>query len=232
MFQTRKILAIIPARGGSKGIPKKNIVPVGGRPLIAWTIEAAKKSKYIDKIVVSSDNDEVLKIAKRWGAYPLKRPAELATDTAPPEPVVFHVINYLKKKENYTPNILVYLQPTSPLRTHNDIDGAFDSFFKSKATAAISVYELDKKYLKAFVADKNGFLKGAVNNKFPFMNRQLLPSVYMPDGAIYIITQSAFAKTGQLFSDRTIPYFMGPGKNIDIDSIDDLKKTEKIIKRL
>ncbi|MEK7507165.1 MAG: acylneuraminate cytidylyltransferase family protein [Patescibacteria group bacterium] len=231
MFRNKKILAIIPARGGSKGIPKKNIVPVGGRPLIAWTIEAAKKSKYINKIVVSSDSDEILNVAKKWGAYPLKRPAELATDTAPPEPIVFHVLDHLKKKGNYIPNILVYLQPTSPLRTRDDIDSAFNSFFKSKATAVISVYELDKKYLKAFITDKNGFLKGAVNNKYPFMNRQQLPSVYMPNGAIYIITRKEFMKTGQLFSNKTAPHVMTAEKSFDLDTLEDLKKLRRILKK-
>ena len=117
MPDTRKILAIIPARGGSKGIPKKNIVKVGGKPLIAWAIDEAKKSKYIDTVIVTSDDDEILKVAKQYKAEPIKRPAELATDQAPPEPVVFHVLEYMKDKFKYLPDIFVYLQPTSPLRT-------------------------------------------------------------------------------------------------------------------
>lgn len=225
----KKIVAIIPARGGSKGIPKKNIVPVSGKPLIAWTIEAARKSKYVDKVVVSSDSDEILKVASKYRAEPIKRLAELATDTALPEPVIRHTLSCLKKA-GYVPDILVYLQPTSPLRTHKDIDQAFDKFFHSKATAAISVIEIDKKYLKAFVSDNRGFLKGAVNNKFPFMNRQLLPSIYMPNGAIYIITISAFKKFNRLLSDKTAPYIMSFEKSIDIDTPDDLKKLRKIIK--
>jgi len=231
-FSTRKILAIIPARGGSKSIPKKNIVPLAGKPLIAWTIEAALKSKYIDKVAVSSDSDEILSVGKQYGAQPVKRPAHLATDKAAPEPLVFQVMDWLKEKEDYKPDIIVYLQPTSPLRDKKEINGALETFFRKNCTTLISVYELEKKYLKTFTLNDKGFLQGSVNNKYPFMNRQELPNVYMPDGAIYIITRSAFVKTGQLFSDKTIPYFMGPGGNIDIDSIDDLKKVEKIIKRL
>lgn len=231
-FNAKKILAIIPARGGSKGIPKKNIVPLAGRPLIAWTIEAALKSKYIDKVIVSSDSDEILSIGKQYGAQSIKRPAYLATDKAAPEPLVFQVMDWLKEKENYKPDIIVYLQPTSPLRDTKEIDRALETFFRKNCTALISTYELEKKYLKTFILNNKGFLRGSVNNKYPFMNRQKLPSIYMPDGAIYIITKSAFAKTGQLFSDKTIPYFMGPGKNTDIDSMNDLKKVEKIIKRL
>lgn len=226
-----KILAIIPARGGSKGIPNKNIVKVGGKPLIAWTIDETRKSKYIDKVVVSSDNDEILKVAQKYKAEPIKRPADLATDQAPPEPVVFHILEYLKEKENYSPDILVYLQPTSPLRTSKDIDEAFDNFFKTKATAAISVYELDKKYLKAFVADNKGFLKGAVNDRYPFMNRQLLPSVYMPNGAIYIINTKEFKKTGRLLSGKTLPYPMSIEKSFDIDTPRDLKELRRYMRR-
>lgn len=229
-LNTKKILAIIPARGGSKGIPRKNIIPVGGKPLIAWTIEAAKKSKYIDKVVVSSDNDEILKVAQKWRAYSIKRPAELATDQALPEPVVFHVLSCLKK-ENYIPDILIYLQPTSPLRTSRDIDDAFDKFFAAKATAAIGVFELDKKYLKAFVTDNRGFLKGSVNDQYPFMNRQLLPNVYMPNGAIYIITRKDFIKFNRLLSDKTVPYVMSPKKSFDLDTSEDLKKLKQILKR-
>lgn len=230
MFRNKKILAIIPARGGSKGIPKKNIVPLADKPLIAWTIEAAKKSKYISRTVVSSDSEEILKVATKFGAEPIKRPPELATDQAPPEPIVFHVLSYLKK-ENYIPDILVYLQPTSPLRTYKDIDEAFDKFFAVKATAAISVYELDKKYLKAFVADDRGFLKTAANNKFPFMNRQLLPSVYMPNGAIYIITRKEFIKWGRLLSDKTLPYVMSSEKSFDLDTMDDLKRLRRYMRQ-
>lgn len=224
-------MAIIPARGGSKGIPKKNIVLLAGKPLIAWTIEAALKSKYIDKVAVSSDDDEILKVAKKWGAFPLKRPAELATDVALPEPVVFHALDHLEKKEGYLPDILAYLQPTSPLRNHNDIDGALDGFFKSKATAAISVYELDKKYLKAFVADKSRFLKGIINNKFPFMNRKQLPNVYLPNGAIYVITRKEFIKWGRLLSDKTIPYVISIEKSFDLDTMDDLKELRRYMRR-
>src|SRR3990167_2188186 len=126
------ILAIIPARGGSRGIPKKNIVPLLGKPLIVWSIEAALGSKHIDRVVVSSDDKQIL-------------------------------------------------------RTADDIDKALELFFVKKADAVISVYALDKKYLKSFIAGKNGFLLSAFNNRFSFANRQDLPDVFMPNGAIFAI---------------------------------------------
>lgn len=226
-----KILAIIPARGGSKSIPKKNIIPVGGKPLIAWSIEAARKSKYIDKVIVSSDSEEILRVASKYGAEPIKRPAKLATDTALPEPVIFHVLDHLKM-EKYIPDIIVYLQPTSPLRSSEDIDNAFDVFLKNKGTALNSVYEVEKNYLKTFLKNKHGFLVGAVNDKYPFTNRQKLPSLYMPNGAIYIIYTSVFKKTKMLFADKTIPFLMHGEKNIDLDTMEDLKKLRKIINRI
>ncbi len=230
MPDKKKILAIIPARGGSKGIPKKNIVLVGGKPLIAWTIEAAKKSKHIDKIVVSSDDDGILAIGARFKAQPIKRPARLATDTATPEPLIFQVMAYLKAKESYIPDIIVYLQPTSPLRDAGDIDSSIELILNKKATAVISVCELEKKYLKTFVTKKSGYLKGSVNNKYPFMNRQQLPSIYMPNGAVYVITRKEFIKTGRLFSNKTVPYIMTPERSFDLDTMDDLKKIKHLIR--
>lgn len=230
MPDKKKILAIIPARGGSKGIPKKNIIPLAGKPLIAWTIDAAKKSKYIDKVVVSSDDDEILKVATKFGAESIKRPTKLATDTALPEPLIFQVMNYLKEKEGYVPKIIVYLQPTSPLRDTVDIDSSIEMILNKKATAIISVHELEKKYLKTFITDEYGYLKGSVNNKYPFMNRQQLPNIYMPNGIIFAITRKEFMKTGQLFSNKTAPYIMTPEKGFDLDTLEDLKEIKTIFK--
>ena len=113
-----KVLGLITARGGSKGIPKKNIVNVGGKPLIAWTIEAALKSHVFDRVVVSTDNNEIASIAQKWGAeVPFTRPDRLAKDDSPHTDVLIHAINWLQEKEDYLPEFLMLLQPTSPLRT-------------------------------------------------------------------------------------------------------------------
>ena len=113
------ILSIIPARGGSKEIPKKNIISIGGKPLIAWTVEASIQSKYINRTIVSSDSAEILRISRKFGAETLKRPSYLSTDKSPSEPVISHTLTYLQKKERYQPDIIVFLQPTSPLRNHS-----------------------------------------------------------------------------------------------------------------
>ncbi len=224
----KKILGIIPARGGSKSIPRKNIIKVGGKPLIAWTIESSLKSKYITKTVVSSEDKEIMEVAKKFGADIVRRPLKYATDSAIMTSVIKDCLIQLKKnKEEF--DILILLQPTSPLRKTSDIDEAFNLFFKSRATALISGYEPPKSPFKSFKINKNGFLSGLVDNKSPFMNRQSLPKTFYPNGAIYIIYIKEFLKTKELFTSKTIPYSMPTEKSIDLDSLEDIKSIEKII---
>lgn len=225
-----KILAIIPARGGSKGIPNKNIIDVGGKPLIVWSIEAALKSKYISKVIVSSDSDIILNIAKKTGSEIIKRPNELASDSARSEPVVKHVVNeLLEKGEKF--DYVILLQPTSPLRTSEDIDRSFEKLVKTKATAIISVSEVEKNPLKSFMINETGFLKGIVNDEFPFMPRQELPKVFYPNGSIYIIETRSFLKTNKLFTDKTIAYETSLESSIDIDCISDVIEINKKINK-
>lgn len=224
------IISIIPARGGSKGLPRKNIIDLAGKPLIAWTIEASLNSKYITKTIVSSDNDEILNISEQYNADILKRPNELALDTTASEPVVRDVIETLKK-ENKEFDYLVLLQPTSPLRDTQNIDDTFDSLFQSEATALISVCEVDNKILKAFKSNSNGFIEGVSNNKYPFMRRQDLPKTYLSNGAIYIIKVDEFLKNNSFFTDKTISYLMDEMKSTDIDTYEDLKKVNDYLSR-
>jgi len=229
-IHNKKILAIIPARGSSKSIPQKNIVALAGKPLLVWTITAALKSKLVNRIVVSSDDEKILKVASKFGAEPIKRPKAIAGDKSPFNLLIFHALDYLKKKEKYIPDVLVYLQPTSPLRDSKDIDKAL-SLLKGEVASVISVYEVDNKFLKSFIIDGKGFMRGVSNNQFPFMNRQDLPKIFMPNGAIYIVKKEFFMKTGKLFSDKTVPFIMSNKKSLDIDSMEDLKKAEKILKK-
>jgi len=223
---TKKILSIIPARGGSKALARKNIKNIAGKPLIAWTIQAALNSKYITKTVVSSEDDEILKISQKNGADVIKRPEELASDTATSESVVLHALDFLSSyKEEF--DIVVLLQPSSPLRTSKDIDNAFELMFDDKATAVISVYEADNKILKAFKYGESGYVEGISNIDFSFMRRQDLPKIFMPNGAIYIVTKNAFTKYNSFATSRTSCYIMPIKLSIDIDSEGDLKLAEK-----
>ena len=227
----KKILAIIPARGGSKGIPQKNIHPLAGKPLLAWTIKAAINSKFINRTIVSSDDEEILRIASKYGAEPIKRPKSISGDKSPFNLLIFHALDYLKKKEKYIPDIILYLQPTSPLRQSADIDQAL-SLLQGEVQSVISAYEVDNKFLKSFIIDKNGFMQGISNNEFSFMNRQDLPKICMPNGAIFAVKTEHFLRTGKLFSRKTIPFEMSKEKSLDIDSIEDIKKAEKILKNV
>ena len=226
MMNAIKILAIIPARGGSKGVPNKNIVDVGGKPLMVWTIEAALKSKYITKTIVSSDSDAILEIAKKYQAQVIKRPAELATDEARSEPVMAHALIELAENGDIY-DYVILLQPTSPLRIAEDIDAAILTLLKSDATALISVYEANHHPLKAFTANDNGYLNGLVNNEFPFMPRQVLPKAFYPNGAIYLIKTENFLEKNQLFTDKTIAFEMPIEKSVDVDNLDDIYKIHK-----
>jgi CMP-N,N'-diacetyllegionaminic acid synthase len=222
---TKRVLSIIPARGGSKGLSRKNIVNLAGKPLIVWTIEASLGSKYITKTVVSSDDKEILDISVEYGAEIIRRPDYLAGDTTTSESVVSHAIDYLQSTgEEF--DIVVLLQPTSPLRNYKDIDNAFEAMFDADATAVISTCEFDNKILKTFIKKSNGFLRGISNDKYPFMRRQDLPSTFMPNGAIYIINHKSFREENSLMTSKTLSYVMPKDRSVDIDCNNDLAKAE------
>ena len=221
----KKYLAIIPARGGSKRLPNKNILDLNGKPLIAWSIEAAKKSKYIDKIVVSSDSEEILKIAKKYDVNIIKRPDELATDTASSIDVVKHVI---KNYPGY--EYIVLLQPTSPLRTEKHIDEAIELLERKKADAVISVCEMDHSPLWSNILPENlsmeNFLREDVKNK----RSQDLPKYYRLNGAIYICKTDKFLEKNTFFLDQNIyAYVMDRKSSVDIDNEIDFKLVEVLL---
>lgn len=221
------VLALIPARGGSKGLAKKNIVPLGGKPLIAWTIQAARMVSAIDRIFVSSDSEEVLDAAVQWGAEALKRPHELATDDAETLPVIIHALETLAAE--IEPATVVLLQPTSPLRTADDILRALDCFLATDADGLISVYRIDNKFLKSFFVSETGYLRGISNDRFPFMDRRLLPPVYMSNGAIYLFRRTFFNGARSLFSERMLAFEMPAERSIDVDTPADLEAAERIL---
>lgn len=224
------IIAIIPARGGSKGIPNKNIINIAGKPLIGWTIEEAHKSRLLSRIVVSSDNPKILSVAKKYNSEVIKRPKKYARDNSPTNLAIIHALDYLKEKEKYVPDIIVLLQPTSPLRTAFHIDRAIKLLIEKKAGAVISVTEGDNKYLKSFFI-KKGNLEGIVNNKFPFTNRQILPKIYLANGALFIIREQEFRKTKSLFAKKTLGFVMDRERSIDLDHLEDIPILESVLSK-
>lgn len=218
-------LAIIPARAGSKGIKNKNLVRLCDEPLLYWSIKAAKEAKCIDKIVLSSDGDEILEYATSQGIDTLKRPIELSDDMARSEDVVLHALQTYKDYKDF-----ILLQPTSPLRNATHIDMAFSIYKKQCAKALISVVEYDNKILKAFMLDEDKNLRGICNNSYPFMPRQMLPATFMSNGAIYIVKILEFLKHKSFLQDKTSYFLMDKQSSLDIDNLSDLKLAEEIMR--
>lgn len=225
MHKGKTFLAIIPARGGSKRLPRKNILDLAGKPLIAWSIEAGIKSKYIDKVIVSSEDDEILSISKEFGAETLKRPDNLASDIATTFDTVKHVIDNVEKYD-----YVVLLQATSPLRNEKHVDDAIELLATKKADAIISVCKMDHSPLWSNVLLKSGnmrnFLKDEVKNK----RSQDLPLYYRLNGAIYVCSMQKLLQEKTFFIRENIfAYKMDRESSIDIDEDMDLKFARYLI---
>jgi CMP-N-acetylneuraminic acid synthetase len=224
------ILALIPARRGSKGIPNKNRAIVAGRPLIDFTITAAKKSIFIDQLFVSSDCQEILNIARSLGATPISRPDEFSTDDASSVDVVSHFLTKLPRQYINTNPYIIFLQPTSPLRNHHHIDEAINLIQESTSDSLISVVEADKPPQKAFQLNNESKLVALIDEKMSNARRQDLPKCYFPNGAIYIFRVNLFIARNGFPSNGSLPYIMSKDVSIDVDQLSDLPEIEKILR--
>lgn len=225
-----RVLAIIPARGGSKGVPRKNIKALNGKPLIAYTIEAAKSSKYIDKIIVSTEDEEIKDISLKFGAeIPFFRPEELATDKSPSIDAILYTINRLKEEHNYLPDYVCLLQCTSPLRNGNHIDEAFLKLKETNMDAIVSVCEAEVNpyWSNVFKGNKLEYFLEAGKN---LTRRQDLPEVYRMNGAIYIVKTEVLLEKHTFEPENTTGYIMGNIESIDIDNEIDFIIAELLIK--
>lgn len=220
MYNGKKILALIPARGGSKGIKNKNIIDLCGKPLISYTIEAAKRSGYIDEIIVSTDNQEIAEVARSYDAeVPFIRPASLAEDTSKTIEVVMHAINFLEQEERLF-DTLILLQPTEPLRTSDDIDGAIKKYFLCGERGLVSVSEVDDNPILIRSIDTNDLLIPLINTGST-RRRQDMPIYYRVNGCIYINKVSEINESLS-FNDNKLAYIMQREHSIDIDELKDL----------
>lgn len=229
MIKNKNIIAIIPARGGSKGVPRKNVKLLAGKPLIAHTIEAALKSKHIERVIVSTEDKEISEISKKYKAEVVKRPKELAADKSKTIDTVFHVLDSLKR-ENYIPDAVILLQPTSPLRTTDDINKAINLFFQNKCELVISVYESGHSFYLSFKIGKK-YLEPIFNRKYLNQTRQDLPRAYIPNGAIYISRPKVLLKYKSFYCRKILPYIMLATRSIDIDNETDFKLAELLLKK-
>lgn len=214
MIEGLSVLALIPARGGSKGLPRKNVLQAGGRPLLAWSIEAARQSRYVDKCVVSSDDDEVMEAGRLWGAeVPFRRPAELASDTASSIDVVVHALDMLGAWD-----IVVLLQPTSPLRMAQDIDATLEQMLLSNAPSCVSVCPVEESPYWMFTLDARHELHPVLGTGTTVTRRQDLPPVYRLNGAVYAARTSWLRQTRSFVASGTVAHPMPLERSLDIDT--------------
>ena len=228
MIGSRSILALIPARGGSKGVKRKNVREVGGRPLIAWTIEAAKASRYIDRLILSSEDRDIIDVATALGCEaPFVRPAELATDEADAMSVVRHALSALPERYDY----LLLLQPTSPMRTADDIDDAIELCIARDAPACISVCEPEKSPYWMLELDAEQVIKPLFPADRIAHRRQDVPRAYALNGAVYVGSVAQLAAGKTFLMPGAVGYVMPKERSFDIDSELDLKIVDFLLKR-
>ena len=223
---TKKMLAVIIARGGSKGIPAKNIALVNGLPLIYWTIQAALNSTYIDKVIVSSDNATIINTARNLGCVNIvNRPDSLSGDDIPSVDVVLHA---LKEFPNY--DYVIMLQPTSPLRDSNDIDSAFLEMVNMNAKSIVSVCKTEDSPYWTYTINKQGALVNVVEAPENAFRRQNLPDTYILNGALYIANTDFLIANKSFLSNDTAAFVMSREKSLDIDTLEDLEIFTRILK--
>ena len=223
------MISIIPARGGSKGLPGKNILPLCGKPMIAYTIEAAKQSKYIDHVIVSTDDQKIAEIALQYGAeVPFLRPDFLASDTAQAVDNYIYTIERLSKEWNTPIEEFVVLQPTSPLRIAEDIDGAIEMFMEKKADSVISYTpEAHPVRWHKYLDENNAFVDIFDTT---IANRQDLKTSYYPNGAVYVFRFSMI-KERKYYTDKSYGFVMPRVRSVDIDYKEDFDYVEFLMSR-
>ena len=231
MYENKSFLAIIPARGGSKRLPRKNVTTLLGKPLIAWTIEAALKSQHIDEVMVTTDDKEIASVAEKYGArLPFIRPDNLADDYATRTDVIKHTIEYYQRKLGKHFDYLVFLQPTSPLRTNEDIDRAIEYLKYKKADAVISVCESEHPVQWSGVLPDNNDMSKFLGKIAIGARSQDLETSYRLNGAIYICDVKEFSLNGCIFLEKNIyAFLMDQARSVDIDTKLDFKIAEVIM---
>jgi len=218
----KPVLAVIPARGGSKGLRGKNMREVNEIPLVGYTINSALNSKYIDEVYLTSDDELALKYAETFGVQGICRPDKFSNDIASANGVVEHFISTLPKELADKNPYIIYLQPTSPLRTAVHIDDALKGMVAAGLDRLISVAKMEKSPFKAFILDDQDRLQALFAEGSSNKRRQDLPAVFMPNGAIYVFELSAFTERSSFPSNGSYAYVMSDDESLDIDSESDL----------
>ncbi len=224
-----EVIAIIPARGGSKRLPRKNVLPIGGKPLIAHSIDHAIQSRLVNRVLVSTDDEEIAAISRRHGAEVIRRSRKLATDNAASMPVLKHALRCLKKDDNYRPDLVVFLQCTSPVRRRNDIDNAVSAFMSQESDCLFSACRF-KDYIWRVTDDK------VVSINFDYRKEwwrgQDFPAQFISNGSIFVYRGAALEKAQSIFFGRLAIYEMDFLSSFQIDSPEDFELCRSIFKMI
>lgn len=226
-----RTLGVIPARGGSKGIPGKNLAPLAGLPLLQYTIRASQGSRHLTRTILSSDDPEILSVGRALGVeVPFVRPKELATDTASSVTVVLHALKFVEETEAGRYDFVCLLQPTCPLRTASDIDNAIEMLAQSDADAVVSLSRVEEPHPMKMMLVSDQVIHPLFPDKWhEHLRRQELPPVFSLNGGIYCVRRETLLDHNSLWGKKTLAYTMPADRSINIDSIHDLKTAEAII---
>ena len=230
---TRMCLGIIPARGGSKGVPQKNIRAVAGRPLIAYTFDAAKASRRLTRTILTTDSPDIAEVGRTAGIdVPFPRPPELAEDDTPTLPVIQHALDWLSIQEGYAPDVVVILQPTAPMWRAEDIDNAIDLLIRSGVDSVVSVAPVpahfNPRWQLEIRNDELRLLSGESLDRV-IVRRQNFRSTYTRNGAIYAFWHRTIAQYGSFYGERCLPYIMPRERSVNIDDEVDLLTAEVML---
>lgn len=235
MQKKLEVLALIPARGGSQGIKRKNTIDVNGRPLISYSIDHALSSSLVTRVVVSTDDEEIANIARQCGAeVPFMRPAELAGSEVLDWPVFEHALTFLKESEGYQPDLVLHLRPTAPFRKVEWVDDAILKLYEnSKADSVRSVSAPNQHPYRMFKVDNEGYLRAIMLHEHPepyLLRRQDLPEVYYYNCVIDVTRPETIFKKQSMTGDNILSYVMNPAEVLDIDTLEDLKNARLFFK--
>lgn len=226
------ILGIIPARGGSKGIPRKNIALLAGKPLLSYTCQAALGSLKLNRVILNTDDQEIAELGRNYGVdAPFLRPENLAGDDIPILPVISHTLRWLEKEQGYTTDLIVLLQPTSPFRRSDHIDSALDTYLNSDADTLVSVEEVPHNLTPSSLMkiDEQGYLHPLLEGEL-VLRRQEKPKVYARNGPSILIVRRSVIDRGHLYGDKVLPFKMSRLASLDIDDQDDLILAESMMR--
>ncbi len=232
VFDSKRFLAIILARAGSKGLPGKNIKLIYGKPLVAWSIEAGLNSIYIDEVMVSTDCPLIAEVAQKHGAdIPFIRPANLATDESSSFDAICHTINFYKQNLKKVFDYIVLLEPTSPLRTSKDIDRAIEILMNSGCESIVGICKTESQNPAFLVTkDEQNLIHGYLNRNIKVIRRQEIEDIFFLEGTIYVSEVKAYMEKKTFYHQSTIGYEVEKFKSLEIDDIDDFVMVEAIMK--